>query len=307
MQAMRCSAIVTLLGWVWVWCGVVGCEQQATSPKPADETRAVVMSPAITQIIIDLGRGDAIVGVGRYDPAAGRYPVVGDLYQMDYEKLLAVEPTDLFLQPGAEGVPPKLRQLADEGGWRIHTYEIESIADVKRAIFDGTGQGVGATLDARYQAAELTDRIDERLLAIGEAVGDRAPVRTLLLVGLNPITAAGPKTFLNEMLFFAGGVNAVTREANRYPVLDKETLAAMRPDAIVLVDADGAAEPFDLPNWLTAMEMPAVSNDRVLVLSDAKALLPSSSVPRITAKLAILLHPDRAETIDQAMADVVQQ
>jgi len=308
MRAMRrfkpTAAMVGAMAMLLV--GIVGCEKNDASSGAAGETRAVVLSPAITRIIIDLGKGETIVGVGQYDPAADRYPVVGDLYQTDYEKLLAVEPTDLFLQPAADGVPTKLRRLAAERGWRIHSYQIETIRDVKRAIYDGSGRGIGMALGASFEAIDLIDRIDAQLLAIGEAVvAERAP-RTLVLVGLNPITAAGRETFLHEMLLLAGGVNAVTEPDNRYPVLDKETLLAMKPEAIVIADAGNADAPLDLPGWLTAMEVPAVTNERVLVLSDPHVLLPSSTVPRITAKLAKLLHPDLAGTIDQAMADVVQ-
>lgn len=286
--------------------GIVGCEKNDASPGAAGETRAVVLSPAITRIIIDLGKGETIVGVGQYDPAADRYPVVGDLYQTDYEKLLAVEPTDLFLQPAADGVPTKLRQLAAERGWRIHSYQIETIRDVKRAIYDGSGRGIGMALGASYEAIDLIDRIDAQLLAIGEAVAGRRAPRTLLLVGLNPINAAGRETFLHEMLLLAGGLNAITDDANDYPVLLKEDLLALKPEVIVIADPSDANVPFDQPTWLKAMDIPAVTGGRVLVLSDPHVLLPSSTVPRITAKLAKLLHPDLAGTIDQAMADVVQ-
>lgn len=294
---MTYLAMTVLLGLSMLLFG--GCEQRHSPHKNIFEKRVVVMSPAITQIIIDLGRGDDIVAVGRFDPAADRYPVVGDLYQMDYEKLLSLNPTDLFLQPSKDGVPTKLVRMAGDQGWALRTYEIESIADVKDAIYDGSGRGVGMTLGAHYEALDLIERIDAELLAVGKATTAAPAQRVVMLVGLNPITAAGPKTFLNEMIFYAGGDNVVTSRANRYPVLDKERLLTLEPDVIVIVDpGDGS---FEMPAWLSDLAVPAVKNDRVVVLRDPNALLPSSSVGRVTAKLAKLLHPELAEQIDQAM------
>jgi len=300
MRPMLRSILVTM-SVIALAVASVGCEERASTSAPAFNKRAVVMSPALTQIIIDLGKGDSIVGVGRYDPRASEYTVVGDLYNMDYEKLLALEPTNLYLQPAKDGTPNKLLQLAGDKGWLIHVYEIETIADVKRAIFDGSGRGVGMTIGAHYEALDLVERIEAQLLAVGTTVGDKPLVETVMLVGLNPITAAGPRTFLNEMLVYAGGVNAIADETNRYPVLDKEGLLALKPELIVVADPSGDLNQADLPEWLSE------AADRVAVLSDPQALLPSSTVPRVTAKLAKLLHPDLAEQIDQAMTDAVQE
>lgn len=298
----RMARLIPIAVGVALAAGLCACDQKPRAATSTFNKRAVVLSPALTQIIVDLGKADTIVGVGQYDPLADRFPVVGDLNNVDYEKLIALDPTDVFLQPPSDGAPVKLLQLAGDHGWIIHTYSIDTIADVKEAIYNLRDGGVGSALGARNEALDLIESIDRKLIGVGTAVNASTPVSLVMLVGLNPITAAGQHTFLNEMILWAGGDNLITDASNPYPVLDKERLVTLRPDVVVIADPlDGP--PAAIPDWLADLDIPAAKEGRILFLRDRQALLPSSTVPRITAKLAKLLHPDLAAQIDQVMAE----
>lgn len=296
------------------------CEPADSPPVRSFERRIVSLSPAITQMIIDLNRAEEIVGVHMEDQMAGRgVTVVGDLYRIDYEKLIEVDPTDVFLQCKAEDVPSKLRQLAADHDWRVHHFKIETTVDVLDALYDvlqtsprpSVGDALGATIEAPRQRM----RVQHQLAQLQEATKGAPPVRVLMIVGGPPLTAAGKDTFLDEMLTYAGGRNAVDQEVTGYPPLDKESVLTMRPDVVLVMSPRSVgmiqgSEPTESPTpqaasgltqWFDGMDIPAVTEQRLYVIDDPLALLPSTSMTRIAAQMAKRLHPDLTDRIDEAM------
>jgi ABC-type hemin transport system substrate-binding protein len=288
--------------------GLIGCgageEPSGGTEAPASEQRLVSLSPALTQMVVDLGAGDRLVGVGRFDPAAPEgLPVVGDLYEIDYEKLLSVAPTDLLMQPPADGVPEKLRDLAGQRGWRIHGYTIETIADVQRALAGAEGRGIGEVVGKPARALALRRTIDAQLEQLLVLLAEQRSPRTLLLVGLNPITAAGPETFLSEMLTMASGQNVVEATGSRYPAYSKEKVLGLKPEVIVIFQPGGrgVAGEAPMPEVLADLDVPAVTHGRVHWIDDPMALIPSTTMPRVAGELAKRLHPDRAAAIERVL------
>jgi iron complex transport system substrate-binding protein len=246
----------------------------------------------MTQILVDLGHEDRIVGLHSYDPHAGDLaPAVGDLFQIDYEKLLTLRPTDIFIQPTIAGVPSRLTELAMAHGWGVHPYKIELRDDVLGAIDDA-----GRRLDDEPAAAKLRASIESHWRAIESLTAGRPRVPTLLVIGRNPMNCAGPDTFLSQMLQAAGGVNVLPASSNRYPVLDREAVVRLDPRIILSIHSTE-------PDESRRLELTESLRPRIRTLSDPAAVLPSSTLPRILAKMARLIHPDLAGAIDAATAE----
>jgi ABC-type Fe3+-hydroxamate transport system substrate-binding protein len=296
-----------LIGVILAVCPAACDEQSAAIPDKPGEQRLVSLSPAVTQMIIDLGVGQRIVGVGSFDPAAPPgAAVVGDLYTIDYEKLLSLKPTDIFIQPPREGMPARLEELASSFDWRIHRCRIETIDDIRRTLIepsaDDSPGGVGPAVGRPQRAAELAEQITGQLNAIADLTATTEPPRTLILIGLSPLSAAGHDTFLGQMLRIAGGANALDPTTTAYPQFDRERLLSLAPEAIIILTDISGATPSPqqaLPPILRNLNIPAVSQNRVDQLNDPLAMLPSTSVPRVTAQIARLLHPELLEQLSE--------
>jgi ABC-type Fe3+-hydroxamate transport system substrate-binding protein len=224
--------------------------------------------------------------------------VVGDLYNIEYEKLLTLRPTHVIVQAvKQQPIPERLRDLAERHDWKLASYPIETAADVGRIVRE-----LGQLLDTPDEAAALARRTDERIAAITELTAERPRPRTLLVVGFSPLTAVAPGTFLDEMLQAAGGRNVLEKGGMLYPVLDRERLIALDPQVIVLITPDaGSAAAGDAPTRdpLAALKLPEAMKPRIVQLTDPTALLPSTSMPRIAAGLARGLHPELADRVDK--------
>lgn len=304
--AMTCCAIAVTLAMV------VGCDgdpsandKPSPSAAPADR-RIVCLSPAMTQIIEDLGYGDRIVGVSRWDYVAPTdTPIVGDLSTINYERLLRLRPTDIAMQTTREGVPARLSELAERRGWRIWRWPLEDHDSVLRAIHDPEGgegrdnDSLSGMLGDTESGRRLVGSVRGRLAAIARVTGSREKPDALVVVsGENGVMAAAPNTFIDEMLGVAGGRNAIVGSTVLYPKLDAEKLLSIAPDIVIYIPPHDPPRPLRLPESFDAP---------VLTLADRRGLLPSSSMPLIAAQMAKLLYPEQTDEIDAAVEDAKGQ
>ncbi len=152
-------------------------------------------------------------------------------------------------------------------------------------------RGLGARLRRDADAERVIAGIEARLAAIATATKRVASPRVLLLFGVQPIVAAGPKSFGDEILSRAGARNVVT-QGGSYPSLDLEAVVALDPDAIVdaaVAEEHGGQRITKASGGWSRVR--AVQNDRVISLADESVLRPGPRVGEGVAILARALHP----------------
>lgn len=323
MQIKRVTMLVC--GWVAALAvALSGCDKP--NPPPPEESeqsgiRIVSLAPAITQMLIDLGFGDNIVGISSHDSASpsNQLPVVGNYQEIDTEAVLKLKPTHVLMMTGAEGVPERMRQLASSSRFFLASYpsplsitqvgqivfdEQELLADSKRA--PGQMPSLGVVLDAQAQATHVKYNMLRRLAAIDHAVSGEAKPSVLMVIGLKPVMASGPETVHDELLTaFAGGINAAGESKVGAPTFDREALIAMAPEIILLLmPGDAPLKSIDEDERLAdfrGLDIPAVKNGKIVLINDPLTLLPTTTLPRIAAHMAKAIHPDRTVVIDKAL------
>ncbi|HEY1956404.1 MAG TPA: helical backbone metal receptor [Polyangiaceae bacterium] len=250
-------------------------------------SRIVSLSPSTTETVAALGDLASLVGRSRYcdyPPEVTKLPEVGGYVDPNLEAILALRP-DLVI--GARG--PAGRRIDDTLRARgVDTYfpETETIADIFTMI-----RGVGARLVRDAEAERVVARVQARLAEVAAVTSSLPSPRVLLLFGVQPIVAAGPKSFGDEILARAGARNAVT-QGGAYPSLDLEAVVGVDPD--VIVDAAVAEEhggqriTKNSGGW---SRVRAVREDKVVALADESVLRPGPRVGEGVATLARALHP----------------
>ena len=242
------------------------------------ELRLVSLSPAISRTLATLGLADRVVGRTPWCRLPAAIPVVGDLYRIDYERLIRVRPTDVLLQTPASGLDPELRRLAKVHRWRLHAWpHLDRVTDVRRlirelpeALFGGAPPtGVAARRDRLLQALDTT-------LKSGPCTTDPGPV--VLLTGTDPPLAFGRRTYLDDLLQAWGLRNAVQQDG--WVTLSLERLARLRPATVVWL-SDRPAEP---PAGLRA-----AAPEHLRVLEHPDVLLPAAGLPDVAQALARIL------------------
>jgi ABC-type hemin transport system substrate-binding protein len=276
-------AAATLAAAFWLFL-LPACSRSSPSPPAPAAQRLVVLSPALAVTLRDLGLQDRIVGRHAYDlilPAS--IPVVGEQSAIDYEALLAANPTDVIIEWGSRPLPDRLLELARERSWNLRPCSTLTLDDIER----GAAELGGALLPP--ERAEARDRLLERFRASlsGRADLSRAG-RVLLLISTSPTCAAlGPGSCHQQVLERIGIAPALDH-GSPFMELDAEDVLRLAPDVIVLVAprAPGTPEPRP-PSWedlaarlgaLARLDIPAVKSRRVALIDDPLALLPATSL-----------------------------
>lgn len=265
---------------------LAGCRKEMPLPQ-AKRPRIVSFSPALTQIVFDMGLGDHVVGVTGYCrlPAGQSRPVVGDAHRASSEAILAQRPEVVLIQQDPktfEGVRRK------DPSVRIEHFKIETLADIASAM-ERIGRIAGR--------AEIGRDRKEQFLAELEAVRARVPagrrLRVLFTDGHEPALVAGRGTFIHQMIELAGGVNAAA-DYKGWENLNKEVIQAAAPDVFVCLTDPGREEAVKA-RWMSLPELPAARTGRVYIVTDRDWTIPSARMAKVARRLSEMLHPP-AET-----------
>jgi iron complex transport system substrate-binding protein len=178
------------------------------------------------------------------------------------------------------------------------TLRTESIEDVVGAI-----RKIGATCGVEKTSEELAGSIERRLAAVKSKTLGRDRPRVLLSVGrsmgsssLKEVFIAGKGTFFDEAIEAAGGTNAYTGEAVKYPRVSAEGILELNPDVIVDLVADldekGLGEEDVKNQWRDVKQVSAVKSGRVYVMGEDYVVVPGPRVVLLVERLARLFHPE---------------
>jgi iron complex transport system substrate-binding protein len=187
----------------------------------------------MTEVLFAVGAGPEVVGVcapASFPPEAGRLPVVASWEQLDVERIVALQPGACFTVEGMQA-PQGLASLS-RLGVEVVQYPVRTLDDLWTCIEDA-GRRTGHAEQAKALAGALRGRVAKA------AAGRSGPAeRALVVVGLDPLVAAGPKTFIADLLRAAGYANAISGGGDAYPVLSLESVAAADPGVLVFPEGE---------------------------------------------------------------------
>jgi iron complex transport system substrate-binding protein len=255
------------------WLGVLASllPLAAFAATPA---RVLSLGGDITETVYALGAQPSLVGVdttSEFPTAAQRLPNVGYVRQLAAEGILALHP-DLVIATHDAGPPPVLEQLRS-AGVRI---ALLPTTRTPQAVLDKVRR-VGELLDRPAAATALSARLahDYQTLAERVAAMPRHPrVAFLMATGAGSAMIAGRETAAAAALALAGGISVGAGFVGYKPV-SAEALAALAPDAIVVMSArdtvgnDRIADTLQIPG----VAMTPAGRERHIRFVDGQALL----------------------------------
>ncbi len=251
---------------------------------PARAERVLSLAPSTTEFVFALGAGDRLVGRSDacdFPPAAAAVPSVGTLFPPSYERILATRPDLVLMIDGNADV----RRRLTAHGLPVVVVQPKTLD----GILDATGR-LGRLLGREAAAEALVRALTARRDALVARVPAGRP-RVLYEVWPDPLTSAGPATFLGDLLRVAGGRNVVPAEAGDWPRLSMERVVAADPEVVLTARADSRAAILagDRAGWAAVT---AARTGRVVAVPDPDLLVRAG--PRAfdgLAWLASVLHP----------------
>ena len=250
--------------------------------RPADgEARRIVsLSPSLTRMAFALGLGDRVVGVTQFDDrpeAVRRLPKVGGFLDIDVEAVASLSPDLVLLSEMHAEAAQKLESL----GIPALELKTRSIGEVRDAL-----QTLGRRTHREAQAAALLARLGRELRP------QACPARPRVLVTLGRSTdtlahlvAAGPGTYLDELVTLCGGTNALPSGPAAYPAMGMERLVQSAPDVIIDLAPDGRPGPWH--------QVPFVKSPRIATVSDTGFSTPGVDLGAVKLEMCKRICPGK--------------
>lgn len=259
--------------------------------RAAEPQRIVSIGGAITEVLYALGEDERIVAVDTtslYPPEAlARKPNVGYMRQLSAEGVLSLSP-DLILMDEGAGPKPAVDLLDAAGVAVTHVptgYTVDDLDRKVRLIADAVGKGPEGAAMAETVRADLA-ALSAQLAAVP---AKKKVLFILSLVDGRP-NAAGTGTGADAVIRLAGAEN-VFGAIDGYKTLSTEALAALQPDAILMVTRAGSPDidPLSLP----AIAATPAGRSGTVIRMDALHLLGfGPRTPGAVRDLAARLYPE---------------
>ena len=236
--------------------------------------RVVSLVPSLTEWLVAAGVGERLVGVTDWcsEPAAALAGLarVRGTKNPDLEAVRRLEP-DLVVANAEENRKLDVQRL-EAGGLAVFVTMPTTVAGAVSELRD-LAAAVGDLPGAAALDAEL-------VAAVGDAYRRRPArrVRYACAVWRDPWMWVGRRTYAADLLGLVGGEPVLDDPATRYPKLDPEALAALRPQLVLL-----PSEPYEFTE-ADADELAAGFAGSRVELVDGRAL--TWYGPRIPAALA---------------------
>lgn len=247
--------------------------------------RVISLTPSATEIVAALGVADQLVGVDAYStfpPEVAALPKVGSFLTPNLEVIVSLRPTVVIVDDIHGGAAGALR----DAGIRTVACSIHALPDVKHAL-----RTVGAELGRSAEAERVLAELEAALDAAVAARPAKRP-RVLAVIdresgGLGNLVAAGPGSWVDELLAIAGGENVLAASGVRYPKISMEEVLRAQPE--VILDLSAAARD-EITAWQAA-DVPAVKAGRVRGLTEPYLSAPSPRVKQALETLRAALVP----------------
>lgn len=239
-------------------------DYQNTVTVPSNPQRIVSLSPAVTEIIFTLGKGDLLVGrtdFCQYPAEVSNIESVGGISNLNIEKILAMNP-DLVISGSM--IPQKSAE-------QLGALGVPIVCVIEKNRFDGLyenitkiGQLVGRSNQADSLVTELKLEIaEDQSLQSDIDESQRPSVYYVVGFGAGGNFTAGGDTFINDLIAMAGGRNiAAGVKGWSYSL---EALMSENPDYIIIRREDSAT----FCNTKPYTRLDAVKQGRVVAIESS--------------------------------------
>ncbi len=227
--------------------------------QPHSAQRIVSLAPNLTELVFTVGAGDRLVGAdafSNYPPPARAVARVGDAFQVDYERVLALNP-DLVLVWDTGTPEPVIEKLTDLGlaVERVSTTHLEDVAAALRRL--GALTGTAATAETAALA------YSRAVAALRREHAADPPITVFYQISSTPLYTINDQHLISEIITLCGGRNVFADLEQLAPPVSLEAVLERDPEVILAGD-DVADDPF--AGWRKWRKLRAVELSNLYVL-----------------------------------------
>lgn len=193
--------------------------------NPEYPQRIVSLVPSLTELLVDLGLQENMVGRTRFcihpEGKVDEIPKVGGTKNPRIDKIKEAEP-DWVLANKEENEKQDIEEIR-----RFTRVTVSEISTVEQALnwIEKIGTLTGTARQAKQISAQITQLLNQR--------GTWYPKRTIYYIWKDPWMSVGGDTYISDIMSLWGMTNLLSG-MDRYPELSLSDLTRLQPELILL-------------------------------------------------------------------------
>ena len=248
--------------------------------------RIISLVPAVTEILFALNLQDKLAAATDYcdyPEAAKQLPKVGKYSRPSLESILLHKP-DLVIASASMNRRSLIKRLESLNIPVFITFP-HNLDDTLRMITT-----IGRINGKQGRAEIVVGSLQTQINHIEKQLQHTKRPRVLTFIMLQPLTVAGPETFIDDIILRTGGQNIVPAGPSRYPTWNSEALLTLDPEVIVVSSHPGQPDPqYFFQQW---PQLQAVRNNRIVQINADWLHRPGPRMLLGVKAMAKALHPD---------------
>lgn len=234
-------------------------------PAAAAVERVVSLAPSLSEIVLELGAADLLVGVldgGERPPALAHLPSVGRYGQLELESLLKLQPDLVLLWP--DSISSGQRQQLQRLDIPLLIAEPRKLADLAENFLE-----IGARIGRAEQGRQLQQRFNQGLAELRQRYWRAEPLPLFYQIWDVPLYTIGGQQIISDALRICGAENIFAELSLPAPQVSVEAVLQRKPVVIL------AGVQSQLDAWQRWPNMPAVQRKQLWLVPDAGLERPS--------------------------------
>ena len=229
------------------------------------QERVVSLAPSLSEIMVELGAAEQVVGVldgGPRPPQLAEVASVGRLGQLELESLLAVEPTLVLLWP--DSISRAQREQLRQFGIALLVAEPVTLEQLAEQFVE-----IGARIGRAEQGRRLAEEFRAGVAELRQRYRREPPLRVFYQVWDRPLYTLGGRQIISQALEVCGGRNVFADLQLPAPQVSIESVLSRDPQ--VILAGSGA----QLSAWQRWPQLSAVRHGRLWEVPDKGLERPS--------------------------------
>ncbi len=258
-----------------------------TVKVPDHPERIISLAPSVTETLYAIQVQDRVVGVTdycNYPKAVVSKTRVGGFSTPNLNVIISLEP-DLII---GEYYDANMVKAFENNGLTLIILSPGSLDEIVQSV-----RLIGGLADARPRANELADSMQYRINVVVNKVSHltQAEKQTCYFEVWETPTVAGGKSFINDMIKTAGGINLFSNINEKFPTVSNEAVIDGNPDVIFVTAMGRTSYTVDIKDRPGYDAVNAVINNRIYFCNDDVFTRPGPRCVDALEMMAAYLYP----------------
>jgi len=221
--------------------------------------RVISLAPHVTELIFAAGAGSKVVGTVKYSDypeAAKSIQRVGDLREVDLERIIALKPDLLVVW--MHGAFNQQLETLRKSGIPFFFSEPQKLNQIPETLTK-LGKMMGTEATAQVAAADFSQQLQQ----LSAQYQNKPKVRTFYQVWGRPLYTLNDKHIVSDAIRLCGGDNIFGQLSASAPVVTLEAVLQENPELIIGTEAKGDSKN-DITQWKSFNTLLANKNHNLL-------------------------------------------